>query len=295
VPALARTAAHVAMLQRSPSYIVSRPANDRAAEWMRRRLPAPLADTLARWLDVLVGATTYTLARRLPKVARRSILAGIRKHLGPDWDIETDFAPRYNPWDQRVCLVPDGDLFQALTSGRASIVTDTIDRFTETGIRLGSGREIAADIVVAATGLRMQIGGGMEIAVDGHPVAVGNAVVYKGMMLSGVPNLALSFGYINASWTLRADLIARSVCRLLNHMKRRGWTVCTPVWNDPPSATAPLLDFTSGYVRRAEGVIPRQGLRRPWRVRQNYVLDMLGMTLGAVEDGVLKFTKGKGP
>ena len=289
IPALAETAVHVTMLQRSPSFIVSRPGRDGMAGWMYRHLPTMLADVLARWIDVLIGAATYGLARRLPNVARRAVLGGIRRQLAPGYDVETDFSPPYQPWDQRVCLTADGELFAAIRSGQVSVVTGGIESFTPTGIRLKSGEELPADIIVSATGLVMKLAGGMEITIDGVRANLADRLVYKGMMLSDVPNLALAFGYINASWTLKADLTARSVCRLLNHMARRGYTTCTPRLRDPTLKREPLLNFTSGYVRRADAVLPRQGSRAPWRVYQNYLLDMLALKFGKIEDGVLEF------
>ena len=296
IPALARTAAHVTMLQRSPSYIVSRPSIDRLAARLRARLPqrlfGGLADGLSRWIDVLVGSAGYILARRRPAMVRRSLMDAIRRDLGPDYDVAKDFSPPYNPWDQRVCLTPDGELFTAIRDGKASVATDAIESFTETGIRLKSGRELPADIIVPATGLVVKLMGGMAIKVDDVGVSLAEKLVYKGMMFSDVPNLALGFGYINASWTLKCDLTARAVCRLLNHMKRQGYAVCVPRQADPDIGREPMLNFTSGYVRRAEGVLPHQGSRAPWRVHQNYLLDMLVMRLGRVEDGVLEFAKG---
>jgi cation diffusion facilitator CzcD-associated flavoprotein CzcO len=242
-----------------------------------------------RWKDVLVGAVTYALARRLPGLVRRAIIDGVRKGLGPGHDVEKDFTPAYNPWDQRICLIPDGDLFAAIRSGRVSIATDTIGTFTETGITLTSGSELKAEIVVLATGLVVRLMGGMEIVVDGAPFDPADRLVYKGMMLSGVPNLALAFGYINASWTLRCDLTARTLCRLLRHMDRRGYAMCAPRHPGSRTSSRPLLNFTSGYVRRAEGVLPRQGLRPPWRVHQNHLFDMMALRFGPIEDGVLEF------
>jgi cation diffusion facilitator CzcD-associated flavoprotein CzcO len=289
IPALAQTAAHVTMLQRSPSYIVARPAIDRLAGWAHRRLPPRLADGLLRWLDVLVGSAGYLVARRFPAMMRRGLLAAVRRHLGPDYDVEADFQPPYDPWDQRVCLSPDGDLFVAIAEGRVSMVTGRIEAFTETGTRLESGREIAADIVVAATGLVVKMMGGVEIAVDGVRADLAGKTIYKGMMFSDVPNLAFAFGYINASWTLKCDLTARAVCRLLSHMEQHGYTSCTPRQRDSTVTQQPMLNFTSGYVRRAVGVLPHQGSKAPWRVHQNYLLDMLVMRFGRVEDGVLEF------
>ena len=289
IPALAKTAAHVTMLQRSPSYIVSRPSKDALSDWAHRRLPLRFADGLARWIDVLTGLTGFILARWQPNAIRRALLAAIRRDLGPDYDVERDFSPRYNPWDQRVCLTPDGELFAAIRAGKVSVATDTIDSFTETGIRLLSGREVAADIIVPATGLVVRLMGGMEIAVDGVRVEPATRMVYKGMMFSDVPNLALAFGYINASWTLKCDLTARSVCRLLKYMDRHGYAFCTPRRRDPEISRRPMLDFSSGYVRRAEGILPHQGSQAPWRVHQNYLLDMMVMRFGRIEDGVLEF------
>jgi monooxygenase len=289
IPALAKTAAHVTMLQRSPSFIVSRPAKDALSDWLHKRLPIGLADGLARWIDVLAGSLGYILARRRPNMVRRALLAGIRRDLGPDYDVEKDFSPPYNPWDQRVCLTPDGELFAAIRAGKVSVATDTIDSFTETGIRLKSGREVAADIVVPATGLVVKMMGGMEVVVDGIRADLAEKMVYKGMMFSDVPNLALAFGYINASWTLKCDLTARAVCRLLNYMDRHGQAFCMPRPGNVAIARQPMLNFTSGYVRRAKGVLPHQGSQAPWRVHQNYLLDMLVMRFGRVEDGVLEF------
>ncbi|MDB5395509.1 MAG: NAD(P)/FAD-dependent oxidoreductase, partial [Rhodospirillales bacterium] len=277
------------MLQRSPSYIVSRPAKDGMAHWFYRHLPAWLADGLVRWIDVLIGAATYSLARRLPKVAQRAILAGIRRNLGPDYDVEKDFSPPYRPWDQRLCLTADGDLFAAMRAGRVSLLTDSIETFTETGIRLGTGAELAADIIVSATGLVMKLAGGIDIVVDGVLADLADKLVYKGMMLSDVPNLALAFGYINASWTLKCDLTARTVCRVLNHMERSGHVSCIPRLRDPAIGREPLLNFSSGYVRRASTILPQQGATAPWRVHQNYFLDMMALRLGPIEDGVLEF------
>jgi monooxygenase len=289
IPALAKTAAHVTMLQRSPSYIVSHPAKDALSDWMHRWMPAGLADGLARWIDVLVGSLGYTLARQRPNMVRRALLAGIRRDLGPEYDVEKDFSPSYNPWDQRVCLTPDGELFAAIRAGKVSVATDTIDSFTESGIRLRSGREIAADIVVPATGLVVKMMGGMEVLVDGVRADIAQKMVYKGMMFSDLPNLALASGYINASWTLKCDLTARAICRLMKYMDRHGHASCTPREGKTVIARRPIFNFSSGYVRRAEGVLPLQGSKAPWRVHQNYLLDMLVMRFGRVEDGVLEF------
>lgn len=288
VPALARSAAHVTMLQRSPTYIVSRPARDRLADRLHALLPERLAGSLIRWKNILYSILTYGLARRRPERVKRVILAKLRKALDPGL-VEQHFTPRYAPWDQRICLVPDGNLFDALRAGRASVTTDRIEGFTPTGIRLASGQTLEADIVVTATGLAMRLMGGAQLRIDGRPVDPAQHLVYKGMMLSDVPNLALAFGYTNASWTLKCDLTARQVCRILKAMRRRGATICVPRHREPSGERRPLLDFTSGYVKRAAAVLPQQGARAPWRVHQNYALDLAAFRFGKVEDGVLEF------
>ncbi len=289
VPELAKTAAQVTMLQRSPTYVVSRPAEDALANRLRALLPATLAYQLIRWRNVLFGLYFFRLARRRPDQTKAALIDIVRRQLGEDFDVETHFTPHYNPWDQRLCLVPDGDLFTALKSGRAQVVTDQIARFTPTGIELASGKSLEADIIVTATGLELQLMSGLEARVDGAPVSFPDAFSYKGMMYSGVPNLASSFGYTNASWTLKADLTSAFLCRLLNHMAARGYQVCTPVADGPIEPT-PWLDFTSGYVQRALGRLPRQGTKAPWRVYQNYLLDLLAFRFGRIEDGVLRFS-----
>ena len=291
VPALAQTAAHVTMLQRSPTYVVSRPAKDPHATWMYRHLPHRLAASLARWKNVLYTIATFTLSRRRPEKVRQMILHGVRQQLGPDYAVDRHFAPRYNPWDQRLCLVPDGDLFTALRSGRAEIVTDEIETFTESGIRLTSGAELPADIIVTATGLVVKLMGGAQVDIDGVPVKASEKILYKGAMLSDVPNLAFAFGYTNASWTLRCDLTARFVCRLLNYMDRKGQPICVPRLSDSSVVPEPLLSFSSGYVARASGMLPRQGSKTPWRVHQNYILDLAAFVFGSVNDGTMTFFK----
>ncbi len=288
-PAMAQTALHVTMLQRSPTYIVARPSQDDVANWLHRRLPGRVAHALARWKNVLLGIYFYRLARRKPEYVKRSILRMARKHLGPEYDVDRHFAPRYNPWDQRLCLVPDADLFRALRSGAMSIVTDEIERFTETGLRLRSGETLEADVVVTATGLKLKLMGGMQIAVDGKAVDLGAALAYKGMMYSDVPNLASAFGYTNASWTLKCELTARYVCRLLNYMDARRYAYCTPRRRDAITE-APPLELTSGYVLRADGILPKQGSRKPWRVHQNYLLDLAAARFGTLADGVMEFS-----
>jgi cation diffusion facilitator CzcD-associated flavoprotein CzcO len=294
VPALARSAAHVTMLQRSPSYVVTRPAQDAIADRLRGALPARLAYSLVRWKNVLLTMLVFQLSRRRPQVIKRLIRKGLEQQLPAGYDIDTHFTPRYNPWDQRMCLVPDGDLFDALRTGRASVVTDHIDTFTETGIRLRSGAELEADLVVTATGLNLLALGGMSIAVDGRDVELSETMSYKGMMLGGVPNLAMTFGYTNASWTLKCDLTCEYVCRVLNHMDARGYRQCVPENRDRSVAAEPFIDFSSGYVTRAISQFPKQGSKAPWRLYQNYALDILSLRYAAVEDGSLQFSSSLG-
>ncbi len=290
VPAMAKTAAHVTMLQRSPTYIVSLPGEDPLAGWLRRRLPARVAYGITRWKNVLLGLWFYNFCRRHPARARKIITGWLERELGPGYDVSRDFNPRYNPWEQRVCLVPDGDLFVAMREGRASIVTDQIETFTERGIRLRSGTELDADLIVTATGLNLLPLGGLEATVDGRRVEFANTFNYKGMMFSDVPNLALAVGYTNASWTLKAELICRYVCRLLNHMRATGTRQCTPRLRDGHVTEAPFLDLTSGYVQRSIHLFPKQGSRIPWRLHQNYARDLLLLQRGKVDDGAMEFS-----
>jgi len=278
------------MLQRSPTYVVSRPAQDPVANKLRARLPSKLAYHLIRWRNVLWGMYFFQLSRRKPARVKELILGGVRMALGPDYDIATHFTPRYNPWDQRLCLVPDSDLFRAIKSGKASVVTDHIERFTPGGILLKSGQAIEADVVVTATGLKMQLLSGIKIAIDGVGKDMSKTMSYKGMMYSDVPNLAAAFGYTNASWTLKCDLTCEYVCRMLNHMDRKGYEIATPV-RDPKVAELPWLDFSSGYVQRALDILPKQGATKPWRLYQNYALDLITLRFGAVDDGTMRFEK----
>jgi monooxygenase len=291
VPALAKEAGHVTMLQRSPSYVVTRPTKDAMAIWMNRHLPNRMAAKVTKWKNVLYSITMFYLARTKPETIKGLILKGIRQQLHPDYDVKRHFTPRYNPWDQRICLVPDGDLFAAIRSGRAEMVTDAIAEVVESGIRFSSGTTLPADIIVAATGLVVKLMGGAEILVDGVPAKFNEKLVYKGAMFSGIPNLALAFGYTNNSWTLRCDLTARFVCRLLKYMDRKGFSICVPKLPEPSVNPEPLLDFSSGYVRRADGVLPRQGQKAPWRVPQNYVKDLVAFTFGSVSDGTMNFLR----
>ncbi|MGY1708683.1 flavin-containing monooxygenase [Geodermatophilus sp. SYSU D00758] len=290
VPSLAETAEHVTMLQRTPSYVMALPGRDPLATALRRRLPEGAAATAVRWKNVLVSTASYQFARRRPEAMRRFLAGQARKQLPAGYDVDTHFGPPYDPWDQRLCLSPDGDLFAAVRAGRAAVVTDRIARFTEHGIALESGPELPADVVVTATGLQLLPIGGMTLAVDGEPVDLAQRVSYKGFMVSGVPNLSMTLGYTNASWTLKADLIARSVCRLLRHMAARGHEVCTPV-APAEGGSDPFLPLTSGYVQRSVAALPKQGRRAPWRLYQNYLRDLLLMRLARVEDEGLRFSR----
>jgi monooxygenase len=288
VPAMAQHAAHVTMLQRSPSYVVSRPAEDKVANCFRRVLPDRAAYMLTRWKNVLAGTFFYSLARNKPEVFKWMVARGVRKQLKEKYD-PTHFTPHYNPWDQRLCLVPDADLFQEIRKGRVSVVTDHIETFTEDGLLLKSGEHLEADVIVTATGLVLRLFSGMQLVVDGTPVDLPKTLVYKGMMFSDVPNLAFAVGYTNASWTLKCDLAAGYVCRLLNHMDHHGYIICTPRVNDPDIGEQPVIDFNSGYVLRSLHTLPRQGLKTPWRLHQNYVMDLSMMRYGRVEDGAMEF------
>ncbi|MFC4003288.1 flavin-containing monooxygenase [Prauserella oleivorans] len=286
VPAMADTAEHVTMLQRSPSYVLSVPSSDPLARVLRRFLPDRLTYALARWKGVAALTLVFQLSRRRPGLMRRLIEKGVRAALPADFDVDRHFRPRYGPWDQRMCFVPDGDLFDALRRGRASIVTDTIETFTEKGIRLSSGEELQADIVVTATGLNLLAIGGMALDVDGEPVDVADTVAYKGMMLSGVPNFALTIGYTAASWTLKADLVSEYVCRLLRHLDAHGYRQVTPVLPPGEGPAEPLIDLKAGYVLRSLDRLPKQGRATPWRLHQNYPRDVVLLRHGPVDDGV---------
>jgi cation diffusion facilitator CzcD-associated flavoprotein CzcO len=277
------------MLQRSPTWMVARPSIDPIAAGLRRRLPLKLALGLTRWKNILLTMYVFRLCKRKPGRVRELLLGGVRKALGPDADIATHFTPRYNPWEQRLCLVPDGDFFAAVRSGRASVVTDEIESFTETGIRLRSGATLAADIVVSATGLKLAMLGNAELYVDSRRVEASRIVNYRGLMYSGVPNMANTFGYTSASWTLKADLTAQFVCRLLDHMRKTGARYCVPPAAGADMALLPWVDFSSGYFQRAAHLLPKQGAAGPWKVNQNYLSDLLAMRFGAVDDGHLEF------
>jgi len=280
-PALAEQGAQVTMLQRSPSYVASRPSRDRLARRIGPRL--------TRWKNVLLGAYFFKRARTKPEKVRAFLRKMAAKELPPGYDVDRHFNPAYNPWDQRVCLVPDADLFRAIGAGTVELVTDRIARFTREGIGLESGGELKADLVVTATGLVVRLLGGMALEVDGRPVNVADHLSYKGAMLSDVPNLAVSFGYTNASWTLKSDLTARWVCRVLNRMDKEGAKIVTPVLGTVEIQRRPMLDFSSGYVQRAQPHMPKQGNVAPWMVHQNYPRDVLALRFGRLDDGVLRF------
>jgi monooxygenase len=288
VPAMASEAKQVTMLQRSPTYIVSLPGVDKVARKLGEHLPRQAAYAVTRWKNVLVSTGIYQLSRRRPDYMRALIRKGTVRQLPEGYDVDTHFKPTYNPWDQRLCLVPDGDLFRAIRGGNVDVVTDHIDEFTEKGIRLASGRELEADVVVTATGLNLLAFGGVELVVDEALVDLPATMAYKGMMLSGVPNFAYVVGYTNASWTLKADLVSEYVCRLLDRMHRRGNRVCVPV-RDPEVGEEPFLDFASGYVQRSVDAFPKQGAKAPWRLRMNYLRDVVALRYGSLDDEVMNF------
>jgi cation diffusion facilitator CzcD-associated flavoprotein CzcO len=292
VPAMADSGAgHVTMLQRSPTYMAMRPSKDPFATRMRERLPLGIAYALTRWRNVLFGMDFYQLCKRRPERVKALLLGAVRKALGPDYDVGTHFTPRYDPWDQRLCLVPDADVFRAIRRGKVSVVTDHIETFTETGIRLKSGAELPADLVVTATGLVLVPLGGVALQVDGRKVEPSKTFIYKGMMYSDVPNLASVFGYTNASWTLKADLVSEYVCRLLNLMDRKGYRYCMPRNDDLSLKQEPWVDFSSGYIQRALEHQPKQGSKRPWKLYQNYALDLLSLRFGALHDRAMTFAR----
>lgn len=291
VPSMSDQAAHVTMLQRSPSYVLSLPAKDPIADFLRKHLPEDVAHGAARWKNVVLSMAVYEFCRRRPELAKKFLRNHAAESLPADFEVDKHFKPRYNPWDQRMCLVPNRDLFKALRSGKASMETDEVERFVEDGIVLKSGKKLEADIVVSATGLELIAMGGIQMRVDGQVVDTAKTYSYRGVMLSGVPNMAASIGYTNASWTLRADLVSRWVCRLLNHMDRRGVTQCTATVNDEAMAEQPLLDLTSGYVQRAVGMFPKQGSKSPWKITQNYILERLSMGFSSLDDPALRYAR----
>ena len=292
VPAMAEKAGHVTMLQRSPTYIVSRTAEDALANRLRKNLPGRMGYTLARWKSIFEDIFTFWLARNRPEIVKQQILDGVREELGEDYDIEKHFTPSYNPWDQRICLVPDSDLFKAIKAGDVTVVTDEIETFTESGIGLKSGETLEADIIITATGLVMKLMIGVELLVDGQPVQPGDTMTYKGLMYSDIPNLVSTFGYVNASWTLKAELIAEFVCRVLNYMDKQNYQQVTPRITDMSiEEDRDMGGFTSGYIQRGLHMLPAQGSKTPWRAHQNYLRDLFALCYGSLNDGTLAYEK----
>ena len=284
VPAMVDGAAHVTMIQRTPTYIAALPGSDAVSNAFRRVLPAGAAHAATRWKNIALGMATYAVAQNVPGWLRRKVRNGQRAALGPDFDIDRHFTPPYQPWDQRFCVAPDGDLFDALNSGRASIVTGTIRNWTRGGLVMESGETVDADIIVTATGLRIKLIGGMTATVDGEPVEIAKTYAYKGAMYSGIPNFAVALGYTNASWTLKCELIARYVVRLIRHMDANGLDWAKPRAPGPDVAARPAIGLTSGYIQRAADQLPRQTDRRPWRLYQNYLADLRFLRYGPVTD-----------
>jgi len=290
IPAMAESAAHVTMLQRSPSYIATMPAKNPMVGWLRALLPDHVAGRVIRWFNALMTQGFYQLSRRRPALVKRMLRKGLERQLPKGFDVDTHFTPSYDPWDQRLCVVPNGDLFKAISSGKASVVTDHIDRFTETGIQLQSGAELEADIVITATGLELLFIGGIDVTVDGAPIDLPNKLTYKGMMLEGVPNFALAVGYTNASWTLKCDLTCDYVTRLLNHLHATGLRQCTPVNDDAEIVAQPLLGLTSGYVQRSAHKFPKQGSKFPWQVHQSCLRDDRALKMSGIDDEAMVFS-----
>ncbi|MDB5980532.1 MAG: ethA [Pseudomonas sp.] len=295
VPALAATAGHVTLLQRSPSYIASFPDQDAIANFLRKSLPERLAHRIARWKNILIALGFYQFCQRMPRTARKLLRYGTLKGLPPGYAVDEHFKPHYDPWDQRLCLIPNADLFAAISAGKVSMVTDQIDTFTASGLRLKSGRELIADIIVTATGLKLKACGGIRIYLDGEKTELSDTLAYKGVLLSGIPNFALCVGYTNASWTLRADLSCLYVCRLINHMTRHGFKAAVALCTDPGVEARPLLNIKSGYVLRANDQLPKQGSKGPWHRRQNYLLDLLTLKYGTVAEGSISFQRHPSP
>ena len=289
VPEMAKKAAHVTMLQRSPTYIFARPDEDALANWMNRNLPLKMAYTITRWKNILMAVLFYNLSRKYPNFIKKLLLKGVEKELDASPETLQHFSPTYNPWDQRVCLVPNGDLFKTIKEGKASVVTDQITTFTEKGLLLKSGKELEADIIVTATGLNMRLLGGIELMVDGAVPDISKTVSYKSIMFSDIPNLTIAFGYTNASWTLKVDLTNQYMCRLLNYMGAKGFKQCTPRQNDANLKLTPFTDFSAGYITRYINQLPKQGDRQPWLLKQNYLFDLMNIRHGDIVNEVLEF------
>jgi len=290
IPAMADTAGHITMLQRSPSYVMPLPRKDPIANGLRKVLPEKAAYAVTRRLNIGRGRFIYNLCQRQPKLARRIIRTLNVKSLPEGYEVDTHFNPKYNPWDQRLCAVPDADLFRTIGKGKASVVTDKIVRFTKTGILLESGRELKADVIVTATGLKLQLFGGIEVSVDGEVKDAHEATVYKSLMLSGIPNLAFAFGYTNSSWTLKVDLVCEHLCKMLAYMDQHGYTTVVPVIDDPAMEKRPMLDFSAGYITRGLDEFPQQGTTGPWTIEMDYWADHARLRKGPVDDAALRFS-----
>ncbi len=291
VPAMASTASHVTMLQRSPSYVLALPGKDPIANSLRRLAGNRVSHFLTRWKNILLAVGVYQLSRRRPGFTRRLVRAGVKRLLPEDYEVDTHFNPNYEPWDQRLCIVPDGDLFRSLRKGTSSIVTDRINTFTEKGVELESGAELEADLIVTATGFDLLAFGGIEFNVDGEDIAVPETFSYKGLMLSGMPNFAYTIGYPSVPFTLKADLVAQYVCRLLKFMDERGLDICVPRNDDPSVVDAPLLDIQSGYAKRSEHLLPKAGSKEPWRPDRNYLRDLIIFRHRPISDPAMRFAK----
>ena len=289
VPSIAEKAEHVVMLQRSPSYVISRPSEDSINKFLRKFLPIKVTYFLIRWKNILWQSYTFFLARKFPEKIKKTILDLLRVELGDDYDIEKHFSPSYKPWDQRMCLVPDSDLFKAIKNNKASVVTDQISQFVSDGILLESGEKVSADIIITATGIELNSLNDINVTLDNVKINAHERLTYKGMMLSGVPNFALSFGYVNASWTLRADLTCEYVCRLIKLMDKKGVDCCVPVDDKAAYGDDDLIDFTSGYVQRGLHLMPKQGNKAPWKNYQNYLKDIFAVRLFSIKDSNLNF------
>ena len=289
VPAISEKAKHVTMIQRSPTYVVSGPSEDKINKFLRRFLPTKVTYFLIRWKNILWQSFTFSLARKYPERTKNKILDLIKDELGADYDIDKHFTPSYKPWDQRICLVPDSDLFKAIAEKKASVVTDTIDEFQSDGILLNSGEKVKADLIITATGIKLNSLNDISVTLDGVKLDPHERLTYKGMMLSGVPNFAISFGYVNASWTLRADLTCEYVCRLIKLMDKKGTACCKPVDDKSAYGDDKLIDFTSGYFQRGLHLMPKQGNKAPWKNYQNYLKDIFAVRLLSIKDSNLKF------
>ena len=289
VPAISEKAKHVTKIQRSPTYVVSGPSEDKINKFLRKFLPTKITYFLIRWKNILWQSFTFSLARKYPERTKNKILDLIKDELGADYDIDKHFTPSYKPWDQRICLVPDSDLFKAIAEKKASVVTDTIDEFQSDGILLNSGEKVIADLVITATGIRLNSLNDINVTLDGVKLDPHERLTYKGMMLSGVPNFAMSFGYVNASWTLRADLTCEYVCRLIKLMDKKGTACCKPIDDKSAYGDDKLIDFTSGYFQRGLHLMPKQGNKAPWKNYQNYLKDIFAVRLFSIKDSNLKF------